>query len=360
MQMSYVPQHIRPARASRPMLTPNFIQHAPRSGSSIRPSLAPEEILSGDSLSSPSDQQIMPGVIGGELDEGAFHGDDFHGDCACGGDGCELCQVGAWAALCGARERTEVYGGVTSFSSPVNRGGTSSFGFEGGINMGSPLFGGWRGLGLQMGVGGTTANFNGSNFTHDDRSQVFATIGLFRRVDWGLQYGLVFDHLHDDWYANVDLSQARGEVSWMVPEGSELGFMFAASNDDDFADAVLQTGTAIPTTVTERWETNDLYAFFLRHTFCEGGQARLFAGWSGTSDGVLGADALVPLNDEWSLRNSFTYLVPEEGPLDGGNAKEVWNLSMQLVWSPFGRSCGKDYYRPLFNVANNGSMIIER
>lgn len=227
--------------------------------------------------------------------------------------------------------------------------------------MGTPLFGGWRGLGFQAGAGGTLANFNGADFTRDVRNQVFITLGLFRRVDWGLQGGLVVDHMHDDWYANVDINQIRGELSWMVPEGSELGFMFAGSNDVQRVTGQLRTGTALPTTITETWQVNDIYALFLRHSFCGGGQARLFAGWSGTSDGVLGADAFLPLNDDWSLRNSFTYLVPEQGQLDGGNVKEAWNVSMQLVWYPHGRNaCGTDYYRPLFNVANNGNFFIER
>jgi hypothetical protein len=281
--------------------------------------------------------------------------------CACGGAGCGLCQQGIWAVLCEARQRTEWYHGVTAFTGPVNRGSTGSFGFEGGFNTGSPLFGGWRGLGVQAGLGGTVANFNGSDITHDTRNQAFVTLGLFRRVDWGLQGGVVVDHMHDDWYANVDLSQIRGEFSWVVPQGSELGFLFAASNDDDVVEGVLQTGTALPTTIRETWSLNDYYAIFLRHTYCEGGYIKAFAGWTGTSDGILGAEGFVPLNDNWSLRNSFTYIIPEEGQLDGGHEQESWNLSMQLVWQPCGRNnCGKDYYRPLFNVANNGTMFINR
>jgi hypothetical protein len=298
-------------------------------------------------------------------DEASFDGlmaNPYDGDgCSCGGAGCALCQgSGIWSVLAAAHERMEVYHGVTAFTGPINRGGTGSFGFEGGINLASPLFGGWNGIGVQTGVGGTLTNFNGADFTRDDRGQLFITAGVFRRVDWGLQWGLVYDYLHDDWYGTANLSQIRGEVSWVVPEGSELGFLFAASEDHDTVTGTLQTGTAIPTTFTETWTVNDYYALFLRHSFCGGGQARIFAGWTGTSDGILGADAFIPLNENWSLRNSFTYIIPQQGPLDGGNVQESWNLSMQLVWYPCAHPCGVDYYRPLLNVANNGTFFVNR
>lgn len=324
----------------------------------------------------PTGQSVVPeampenastdGAVEGEIVEEAAdehaHVEGFPGGlCSCGGSGCEVCQCGIWAVLAAARQRSEVFYGVTAFTGPVNRGGTGSFGFEGGLNTGSPLFGGWRGLGFQTGMAGTLSNFNGSNFTRDTRNQLFFTVGFFRRVDWGLQGGLVIDHVHDDWYANVDLTQLRGEFSWMFPQGTDVGFMFAGSNDTKVVTGVFQTGQVLQTTVTETWSVNDYYAFFLRHTTVCGGYARVFAGWSGTSDGVLGAESYTPLNGEWSLRNSFTYFLPEQGPLDGGNVKEAWNLSMQMVWCPGGNNgCGRDYYRPLFNVANNGTMFIER
>ncbi len=310
----------------------------------------------------------MGGAVAGpqmEMHDDGMEWQHEHGGDACGPDGCE-CDCGVPGCRgCGLRiyggmvNRTEYYSGVSSFSSSVNRGGTGSFGFEGGLNMGTPLFGGWRGLGFQLGAGATSSNFNGANFTRDDRGQVFVTMGLFRRVDWGLQGGLVVDHLHDEWYGNVDLSQVRGEFSWMFPEGTEAGIWFAASNDDDIVEGQLQAGTNLPTTIRETWQINDLCAFFIRQQLCDG-EARLFAGCTGTNDGLLGGDITLPVNHAWSLRSGFTYVLPEEGPLSNGHAREAWNASVLLVWQPCGRGCGKDYYRPLFNVANNGSMIVER
>lgn len=356
-QAQYVQQHDHNMhRAPQGMLTAEFLGQTPRSRP-MPPSLAP---LAMPNSAMPEGTIILDdAMVDDPAMQHAMHGE--FGDCACDGGGCGLCQRGIWAVLCESRRRTEYFYGVTSFAGPMNRGGTGSFGFEGGLNTASPLFGGWRGLGVQAGFNGTSTNFNGANFTTDTRTQAFVTLGLFRRVDWGLQGGVVIDHLHEDWYANGDISQIRGELSWVVPQGSELGMFFTASNDDETVDGVLQNGTAIPTTIRETWQINDIYAIFLRHTFCGGGYAKAFAGWTGTSDGVLGAEAFVPLSDNWALRNSFTYIVPEEGPLDGGHEQEFWNLSMQVVWTPYGRCDGtRDYYRPLFNVANNGTMFVNR
>jgi hypothetical protein len=317
--------------------------------------------------------QYVDGGAALSMEGGEFVGDPMLGDCACGGAGCDSCGdacgcgvegcggCGIWGLMHRVFNRTQFYHGVTSFSSPVNRGGTGSFGFEGGFNLGAPLPCELYGLGWQFGVGGTLANLNGANFTHDDRRQLFLTTGFFRRVDWGLQGGLVFDYLKDDWYANADLAQVRGELSWVVTEGREFGFWFTSGTSDDIVTATLQNGTALPTTTTEHWEINNLYALFLRRTFVNNMQGRAFAGWTGSNDGLLGADLYIPFDSNWAMQSAFTYVIPREGQLDGGNEQEAWNIGLQLVYTPgCGSSCGKDYYRPLFNVANNGSMIVDR
>jgi hypothetical protein len=296
--------------------------------------------------------------------EGEHYVDGAPHDCACDGAGCEACfddGCGLGGKLGCMLARTEFYQGVASFSGPVNRGGTGSFGVEGGANLGAPLLGSVYGLGWQAGVGGTLANLNGSNFTHDERRQFFATAGFFRRVDWGLQGGLVVDYLHEDWYANANLAQLRGEVSWVLPEGNDFGFWFTSGNGDDSVTATLQEGTALPTTSSEHWEVNNLYALFARRSFGNNAHGRVFAGWTSGSDGLLGGDFSIPFSDNWALRSAVTYVLPQEGELAGGHEQESWNLGIQLVYFPYcGATDGHDYYRPLFNVANNGVLMVER
>ncbi len=280
------------------------------------------------------------------------------GSSCCGGGGCFQCMSIPCPTIC--FDNFEVFAGVQGFTGPVNRGETGSFGFHEGFNWGAPVpcFGA---LGAQIGLQATQSNLSGAESTDETRHQLFLTGGLFRRVDWGLQGGVVFDYLRDDWYANTSLGQLRGELSWVFPCLHEIGFWFAASTGDDTQLSRFSNGT----TATETFQSTDLYAFFYRHHFdaIEGAQARLFAGWTGDSDGLIGANLHLPLSCDWALEGGFAYLIPEQatGTIGRGHAEESWNVAMSLVWYPGSRSAiGNDYYRPLFNVANNGSFMVGR
>jgi hypothetical protein len=262
---------------------------------------------------------------------------------------------------------------VQGFSGPANRGGTASFGFQEGFNMGMPMpcFNGC--FGVQVGLRATHANFSGAGFpanaganmlfTDETRNQIFLTTGIFRRVDWGLQGGIVFDYLSDDWYSDTTVAQLRGEASWVFPCAHELGFMFSAATDEDLKVSNFMGGGPL----TEIWEVTDQYAFFYRHrpAYMAGAEARIFAGWSGDTDGIIGADLRLPLHDSLALELGFSYLIPEQariGAAMGGHEEESWNMAAALVWYPGCRSTNgdPDYFRPLFGVADNGSLRVGR
>jgi len=214
---------------------------------------------------------------------------------------------------------------------------------------------------MQIGANFTHSNFSGAEFTDESRHQIFLTGGLFRRVDWGLQGGIVFDYLSDDWYASYDVTQLRAELSWVFPCAHEVGFWFTASLDEDTTASPPAVGA---TPGVETFEGTDLYAFFYRHRFagCEGGTARLYAGFSGDSDGLLGTDMQIPITCDISVEGGFTYLIPEQGAgVNGGRGHEheSWNVSIGLVWYPgAGTAYGGDYFAPLFNPADNGSFMV--
>ncbi len=347
--------HASPASAAaKPSVSPASHQQAANlkfaseSRSALTPSLQPT---------------VETSVIGQELVQGdvIYEGDIVFegkgGDC-CGGGGCFQCLSLPCPQIC--LDNFEVFAGVQGFTGPVNRGETGSFGFHEGFNWGAPLWC-FNEIGAQLGLQATQSNLSGAEFTDQTRNQLFVTGGLFRRVDWGIQGGIVFDYLQDDWYANASLAQLRGEVSWVFPCLHEIGFWFASGTDDDVQVSTLLGGA----TVTETFEPIDLYAFFYRHHFdsVEGAQCRLYAGWSGDSDGLVGADFHLPLSCDWALQGGFAYLIPEQatGAAGRGHAEESWNIGMSLVWYPGARSAGgQDYYRPLFNVANNGSFMVGR
>lgn len=113
--------------------------------------------------------------------------------------------------------RGDLWLGSTSFSAhgnflgegPGDQGQVSgNFGFQEGFNFGTRLPGVMGGqLGSQLGMRFTQTQLEGTNAGHDSRQQTFITAGLFRRVDYGLQGGLVVDYLHDDWLYKADLLQ---------------------------------------------------------------------------------------------------------------------------------------------------------
>lgn len=304
--------------------------------------------------------EVTTGEIGPEF--GDEVGDEVggeYGDACCDDGTCGECS--GCLVPCGfpfPSGNLELFAGVQGFTGPANpSAGGGSFGFNEGLNWGLPipLFGC---MGGQIGFRATQSNLSGSAVSDDTRRQAFVTAGLFRRVDVGLQGGVVVDWLSDGWYRDIDLVNLRGELSWVIDGTHEVGFWgaFGTKNADDIGANEQRVD----------WETTDLYAVFYRYSFggCLDGDARLFAGWSSESDGLIGADLRLPLSDAWALETNFAYLIPNEGDSPNFAAdhfQESWNVGINLVWQP-GRRWGRGdpYYRPLFRVADNGVFMMDR
>jgi hypothetical protein len=59
------------------------------------------------------------------------------------------------------------------------------------------------------------------------------------------------------------------------------------------------------------------------------------------------------------LQTGATFLIPREGDASGGHREEGWNVSMGIVFRPGGPTgCGR-YCRPLFDVADNGTFLVD-
>jgi hypothetical protein len=114
-------------------------------------------------------------------------------------------------------------------------------------------------------------------------------------------------------------------------------------------------------TISTTFQSADQFLLYYRMHGKRGGEGRLYAGLSDDSNGIIGADFFLPLTDSWSLQPAFTYLIPEGGSDTIGAREEAWNIGINLVWHWKGqaRSCHSSPYRPLFNVADNGYMIID-
>ncbi|QDT68539.1 hypothetical protein MalM25_14620 [Planctomycetes bacterium MalM25] len=305
------------------------------------------------------------GCHGGEPTCGLTYGEP----CGCGDIGCcGECDMGCGAGVgCGSpcqslgvplmlyvppiRELT-FDGGVHAFKNPLDVGrDRGNFGLNLGVNVGGQMtWFGAPGLGYQIGGRFASSQLHGdaTSGTSDSHTQTFFTAGLFRRKPVGLQYGVVYDMLHDERQGTMDFGQIRGLISVTNPRGHEIGFQFTS-----------ETTNAQLNGVT--YQPLDQYLLFYRLHGCQGGEFRVKGGFDSDSKGIVGADFSVPLTDRWSLETGFTYVIPEEDNAGVGAQEEAWNVGMNMVWH-YGCRAKKSYqspYRPMFRVADNSSLIID-
>ena len=343
------------AGASPSFRTTSYVPPHERAGR-LRVVSESTEMVEGTVMHPPQDGEIIYEGMGH-----TGHGGCADGSCGSCGPGCHgryiPCPTFTFRSL-------QVMSGVQGFKNGGNRGSDGSFGFQEGLNwmLKFPCF---EGINGQVGVRGVQSDLAGSALSTDSRNQLFVTAGLFRRVDWGWQFGAVVDFLREDWYTEMNLSQVRGEVSWVFPAEHELGFRISQS-------ANLQTNPAIVningvrTVRTETWEATDTYLFFYRYRSemmpTAGGE--LFVGLSNESDTLFGANLNMPFSPWVAVQSDFTYLLPPNKVPAGGNPgeSEGWNIGVGLVFYPGGPNnfSFNRYDRPLFGVANNGNFITDR
>jgi hypothetical protein len=346
-----------------PLPTP---RHVPSQGSAPHPASPPQDSAAPEELPAQSGEwqddspwQDGPNCQGPGCGEGCCDGCDncCHGS----GRGFGLCG-GACGSRCGhlghvgyiLPQSWQLFAGVQGFKGPPDQGNNGNFGINEGFNLGGTLLP-RCGIGYQFGGRWVQSNLSGSNAgvqRTDERDQTFSTVGLFRRVPCGcgLQGGVVWDVLRDEYYVDMTLQQIRGELSFVGPCMREFGFMFAAATEDD---------TEIFFNTVEIWEATDQYAFFYRSPLCNGGQFRVWAGWTGNSDALLGGDLSLPITDCLALATNVNYLIPDENGV-ASISQESWNVGINLVWYPRGGARCPSACRPLFNVADNGSLMIDR
>ena len=260
--------------------------------------------------------------------------------------------------------------GVTSFQNATNFGLHGNYGFNEYVNWSMPF---WNaiGLGWQIGLRGVQADFqrtqitaaNGNSLLNTNaRNQVFLTTGFFTRAfeGRGFQGGAVYDYLQDNWFDTTDLSQIRGELSY-VWGYHEFGFWGAANANN--ANGAFVTGARGN---SASFDTLDLYTGFYRLQFGDANEMKIWGGASGQGDYLTGMLVRAPMSRSLALEGTFTYLIPSTGNTvtlpNGGSltyAEQAWNVSTNLVWYPACRSRRSlaSPYRPLFDVADNGSMI---
>ena len=258
--------------------------------------------------------------------------------------------------------------GITAFTNATDLGVHGNFGTNEYLNWSMPFWNAF-GVGWQVGWRGTQTNFQPSTIEVGNRTlpknardQQFVTTGFFSRAfeGRGLQGGAVYDYLHDSWLENTDVSQLRYELSY-VWGYHELGFWGASNIGDQnslFGPVTRVQGVA---------STLDLYTGFYRVQFGDANEWKFWGGGTGEGDGIIGSLVRAPMHKSLALEGTFTYVIPGRNQVinfDGqGQAStfspSAWNVAVNVVWYPAGRSRRSlaSPYRPLFEVADNGSMI---
>lgn len=262
--------------------------------------------------------------------------------------------------------------GITSFQNSTNLGLHGNYGTNEYANWSMPFWNAF-GIGWQLGVRGVQANFQSTELKNasgdtllkqNARNQFFLTTGFFTRAfeGRGLQGGVVYDYLRDNWYDDVDVSQVRGELSY-VWGYHEVGFWGAANVAD--TNGIFGSTSTAPTNSAS---TLDLYTAFYRMQFGDANEWKVWGGATGSSDGIIGTLLRAPMTRSLAMEGTFTYVIPGPSqtvvlpPPGGGTirySEQAWNVSVNLVYYPACRSRRSlaSPYRPLFDVADNGSMI---
>lgn len=248
-----------------------------------------------------------------------------------------------------------IFGGVHGFKGPLDRERDSgNFGFQEGFNIGSKIP--FMDVGYQIGYQATQSQLSGDSATGitDAFAQHFYTMGLFQRSRDGFQGGAVWDLLVDERESSIAFSQVR----------AELGFVDCGCHEFGIAGSVHLNDNLLVTNIgqsTSAFQAVDQYLLYYRMHGPRGGEGRLYGGVTDDVDGIVGADFALPLTDNFALLPAFTYMIPNSNTVVDPARQEAWNVSISMVWHWRGhaRSCHSSPYRPLFNVADNGYMIID-
>ena len=216
----------------------------------------------------------------------------------------------------------------------------------------------------QIGVRSVQTNFSGSEFSNESRDQLFVTGGLYRRVDYGIQFGVVGDYVQDNFFGDASVSQIRADLGWVYAGGSTFGFRYAGAQDNDVISGTFGgedfTGQLVRAT--------DQYRFYYRTSGATGGYGEFFAGYTENDQTILGFEFDVPVTDRLAVESNLTYFLNDDAAdsvfrgtnFQGSNAEEAWNITVGFVYRPQGRRYYKNYDRPLFDVADNGTMLLRR
>ncbi len=255
--------------------------------------------------------------------------------------------------------RFEFGAGSTGVTGPITKltdqnGG--QFGYQQHVNESRDLRR-WLGIDIaaQLGVRLTQLNLGDGVGPAESRHQTFVTGGLFRRVDYGLQYGVAVDYLNDRWIADFEVVQIRGEVAWVATPCHSFGANFAFGSSDDVTD-FSSAGVGFQTVAT----VDQVRGFYRYQMSPVGGAWTTYLGGTDDDHLILSSEVDLPVTEHLGLRVGSTYFASAGDARLPESQNGGWNLSIGMTFRPgFGTKADR-YRRPLFDVADNGSLLLTR
>jgi hypothetical protein len=252
--------------------------------------------------------------------------------------------------------------GLDGSKGPEDLGINANFGFRAAANWGYPLLDTW-GLGVQL---GTAVNYSSTAVRvlrlvtgNTDRTQSFTTVGLFQRSALGLNWGVGYDFLLEDYYENLHFGQWRGQVGYQVGANDEFGVWGTLRDRGDSAtvadfDLHLRPISQANLFWRRIW-TNELVTRMWVGVAEGHGRFLLVApGESPVHHPVVfGADVYVPLNDHLALFGEANFITPN----DSGTVTATFGFAFYPAASA--RTAGRSRFAPLLPLANNPTFALD-
>jgi hypothetical protein len=252
--------------------------------------------------------------------------------------------------------------GLDGSKGPEDLGINANFGFRGAVNWGYPIVESY-GLGVQL---GTAINYSSTAVRvlrsvtgTTDRTQSFTTVGLFQRSGHGVNWGVGYDFLFEDYYEDFHLGQWRGQVGYDIGANDEVG-VWGALRDRGASATVADFDLQLrPITQGN---------LFWRHVWSNETVSRV---WVGVAEEhgrfllvapgntpvhhpvVFGADVYVPLTACLALFGEANFITPN----DTGTVTATFGFAFYP--GATAKTAGRSRFAPLLPLSNNPTFAVD-
>lgn len=255
-----------------------------------------------------------------------------------------------------------VFGGLDGSKQPQDLGVNANMGGRVAFNWGIPVYDEW-GLGIQVGLG---YNFSADAVqvlnrigANNGRTQLYNTVGVFQRTDWGFNWSFGHDYLWEKYYDDFALGQWRGRAGYQITPNDEIG---AWGTIRDFGDSGYAAGTKVNLQPIQQASA------FWQHLWPSGAWTSLWVGGA-----VEHGRFVLVLPDYPAIKPAFVYGAALQMPLNNylaiyGEANFITPASSGTVdaflgfsYYPGGGVCNplRKRYAPLMGTASNTTFAVD-